>query len=182
MNQQTRNKQVISEHLPGKYAISVCMLLDVVQEWWSSFRIFFWWRKQKYILTGQSVFCLRFLKKCCVKAKARELIFSAVILFNPHVGQITIHHNAIISFFLKKKKALIKRQITIPFFANILFLVVSQAACTSCTNMGRCSLREAQILYWCFKLNKSLAFFSSFVFSYFIMMIEDFRLLWNLAE
>lgn len=69
----------------------------------------------------------------------RELIFSAVILFNLHIGRITNHHNAInfFIFFLFFLKALIRRQIPIPFLANMLFLVVSQAACASCTNMGR---------------------------------------------
>jgi len=52
-----------------------------------------------HILTGQFVFCLNFLNQCCVKAKAREMIFSAVVLFNLPVGQISIH-NAIIFFFL----------------------------------------------------------------------------------
>lgn len=42
-----------------------------------------------------------------------------------------------------------------------------------------CLSRDIILMY---KTYQKSCFFSSFVFSYFIMMIEDLRLLWNLAE
>lgn len=122
---------VISEHLAGIYSISVYVLLRATQ------RLMVWLVLEFFLFCVQcnwpnclKVFRLKLLNNLPIELlckQARLLIFSDVILL--HVGLITMQ-----SF--KNRPWLADKFLFLLLGIPCHFLLVPQAACTTCTNVG----------------------------------------------
>lgn len=124
--------RVISEHLAGIYSISVYVLLRATQRLmvWLVLEIFFVYNVQTNWPICLNFFHLKLLNFLPIELlckQARLLIFSDVILL--HVGPITMQ-----SF--KNSPWLADTFLFLLLGIPCHFLVVPQAACTTCINVG----------------------------------------------